>query len=182
MIRIALTLLNIVKTANQSSNSSMGDEQFVMILAMLSSIELSRNSYLIRLVAEINVHLLLPRISHSPEAALEELIADIEKNVGTAKVDVSKLTRAQAAARTANLQRSSAVLGLLYRHFEYETILSPFNNRIAVLITRVFHDEQPEVRAFSQHYATVMALEGPCEESFYQKIFLNCFHLNQLDK
>ena len=62
MIRIALTLLNIVKTANQSSNSSMGDEQFVMILAMLSSIELSRNSYLIRLVAEINVHLLLPRI------------------------------------------------------------------------------------------------------------------------
>ena len=46
---------------------------------------------------------------------------------------------------------------------------------------RIFRDESPKVRLFSQHYATVMALEGPCDDGFYQKTFLNCFHLNQLD-
>ena len=52
---------------------------------------------------------------------------------------------------------------------------------MAALITKILKDENPKIRKFSQHYITVMAIEGPCEENFYQKAFLNCFHLCQVD-
>ena len=52
---------------------------------------------------------------------------------------------------------------------------------MASLMTRILKDESPTIRKFSQHYVTLMAVEGPCSEAFYQKAFLNCFHLCQVD-
>ena len=49
-------------------------------------------------------------------------------------------------------------------------------------MTRIMRNESEAVRKFSQHYVTVMATEGPCSEAFYQKAFLNCYHLSQLDE
>ena len=72
-------------------------------------------------------------------------------------------------------------MGVLFRNFDYETILSHVGDRMAAVMTRIFRDESSSVRRFSQHYATVMACEGPCPETFYQKMFLNCFHLTQVD-
>ena len=69
---------------------------------------------------------------------------------------------------------------MLYRQFDYETILEPFSERMTALMLRIFRDESSSVRQFSQHFATVMAIEGPCDENFYKSIFLNCFHLTQV--
>ena len=52
---------------------------------------------------------------------------------------------------------------------------------MAILMTKIYREESSKVRIFSQHYGTVMACEGPCDDAFYQKSFLNCFHLNQID-
>lgn len=91
------------------------------------------------------------------------------------------MTPQAAADRVIKHQRASAIMGILFRNFDYESILSPYNDRMAAVMTRIFRDESPAVRKFSQHYATVMACEGPCSEAFYQKMFLNSFHLTQVD-
>lgn len=67
------------------------------------------------------------------------------------------------------------------RNFDYESLLAPFADRMAALMTRIMRDESIAVRTFSQHYVTIMASEGPCPEALYQKAFLNCYHLYQLD-
>ena len=54
-----------------------------MILAIISSIELSRNDFLIRIVSEAYVILHAPKIMGQPEETLEQIIQELERDVGT---------------------------------------------------------------------------------------------------
>ena len=51
------------------------------------------------------------------------------------------MTPVQAAARIVRLQRSAALLGILYRTFDYESILRPFGDRMAIVMIKIFKDE-----------------------------------------
>jgi len=53
-----------------------------MIITLLCSIELSRNDFLIKILAEITVALHTPRIMVQPEVALEDVISDLERDIG----------------------------------------------------------------------------------------------------
>ena len=54
-----------------------------MILAIISSIELSRNDFLIRIVSEAYVILHAPKIMAQPEETLEQIIQELERDIGT---------------------------------------------------------------------------------------------------
>lgn len=62
LIRIAITMLLVAKKASESTEDNnskvcLGDQQYAMILAVLSSLELARNDFLIRIVAETYTYL-----------------------------------------------------------------------------------------------------------------------------
>lgn len=54
-----------------------------MILAIISSIELSRNDFLIRIVSEAYVILHALKIMAQPEETLEQIIQELERDIGT---------------------------------------------------------------------------------------------------
>ena len=54
-----------------------------MILAIISSIELSRNDFLIRIVSEAYVILHANKIMAQPDETLEQIIQELERDVGT---------------------------------------------------------------------------------------------------
>lgn len=54
-----------------------------MILAIIASIELSRNDFLIKIAAELTVALHTPKILQDPSAALEQLIHGLESDIGS---------------------------------------------------------------------------------------------------
>ena len=53
-----------------------------MILAILSSIELAHNDFLVKIVAEIYVLLQAPKIMTLPDETLAEIIQELEGDVG----------------------------------------------------------------------------------------------------
>ena len=53
-----------------------------MILAILSSIDLANNDFLVKIVAEIFVLLQAPKIMTHPDETLAEIMAELEGDVG----------------------------------------------------------------------------------------------------
>lgn len=103
MIRIALTLLNIIRQVSQSPDTlRIGDEQFVMILAIISSIELAHNDFLVKIVAEIYVLLQAPKIISQPEPTLTQIMQELESEVGNGQVP-AQMTPVQVSARAVKL-------------------------------------------------------------------------------
>ena len=141
-----------------------------MILAILSSLELARNDFLVRIVAETYVFLHAEYILTNQDQTLELILTDLERDTAPLAAG-QKQTKLQEAARIVKLQRAAAVCGHLMRNFEYETILGPVEDRMNAVMTAVLKENDLQVRKFALHFASVMAEHGPCSDKYFDAVF-----------
>ena len=107
---------------------------------------------------------------NNQDQTLELILSELERDSKPLAAG-AKQTVTQEAARIVKLQRASAVLGIMMRNFDHDTILAPVEPRMNQIMASLIKDNDLAVRKFAFHYATVMAEQGPCNANFFEVVF-----------